>query len=167
MFLAHTRIDNPKPIPVKKPIQQLKTTPINYHRTLSKWVLVVLSSLFLLMIPGLSWSQISISDTSAITQNFDSLGTSATATLPAGWKMSAAGAGTSAGYSTSGNLTAVTQQASSGSSPTAGGALQLGLLIQRSRSWLYDFRILCQPQRHHGCFQEFDRKHHHRLQHLL
>jgi len=74
----------------------------------------------------LSWSQISISGTSAITQNFDSFGTSGTATLPAGWKMSAAGAGTSAGYSTSGNLTAVTQQASSGSSPTAGGRYNWG-----------------------------------------
>jgi hypothetical protein len=110
---------------VKKPNHQLKTTPINCHRTLSKWVLVVLSSLFLLMIPGLSWSQISISGTSAITQNFDSLGTSGTAALPAGWKMSAAGAGTTAGYSTSGNLTAVTQQASSGS-PTAGGRYNWG-----------------------------------------
>jgi hypothetical protein len=77
------------------------------------------------MIPGLSWSQISISGTSAITQNFDSLGTSGTATLPAGWKMSAAGAGTSAGYSTSGNLTAVNLQASSGS-PATGGRYNWG-----------------------------------------
>ncbi|MCE2841107.1 MAG: hypothetical protein LW729_07070, partial [Bacteroidetes bacterium] len=110
---------------MKKPNHQLKTTPINCQMTLSIWVLVVLSSLFLLMIPSLSWSQISISGTSAITQNFDSLGTSATATLPAGWKMSAAGAGTTAGYSTSGNLTAVSQEASSGS-PTAGGRYNWG-----------------------------------------
>ena len=126
IFLTPNRLDNPKPIPVKKPNHQLKTTPINCQMTLSKWVLVVLSSLFLLMIPGLSWSQISISGTSAITQNFDDLGTSNTASVPSGWKMSAAGAGTSAGYSTIGNLTAVTQQASSGSSPTAGGRYNWG-----------------------------------------
>jgi hypothetical protein len=110
---------------VKKPNHQLKTTPINCQMTLPKWVFAVLSLIFLLLIPGLSWSQISISGTSAITQNFDSLGTSATATLPAGWKMSAAGAGTTAGYSTSGNLTAVSQEASSGS-PTAGGRYNWG-----------------------------------------
>jgi hypothetical protein len=113
------------PIPVKKPNDQLKTTPINCQMTFPKWVFAVFSLIVLFIIPGLSWSQISISGTSAITQNFDSLGTSVTATLPAGWKMSAAGAGTTAGYSTSGNLTAVNNQASSGS-PTAGGRYNWG-----------------------------------------
>jgi hypothetical protein len=125
IFITPTRIDNPMPIPVKKPNHQLKTTPMNFQMTLPKCVFAVFSLIVLFIIPGLSWSQISISGPSAITQNFDSLGTSVTATLPAGWKMSAAGAGTTAGYSTSGNLTAVNNQASSGS-PTAGGRYNWG-----------------------------------------
>ena len=125
IFITPTRIDNPMPIPVKKPSDHLKTTPMNCQMTLPKWVFAVLSLIVLFIIPGLSWSQISISGTSAITQNFDTLGTSATAALPSGWKMSAAGAGTTAGYSTSGNLTAVNLQASSGS-PTAGGRYNWG-----------------------------------------
>ena len=125
IFITPIRIDNPMPIPVKKPSDHLKTTPMNCQMTLPKWVFAVLSLIVLFIIPGLSWSQISISGTSAITQNFDSLGTSATAALPSGWKMSAAGAGTTAGYSTSGNLTAVNNQASSGS-PTAGGRYNWG-----------------------------------------
>ncbi|MFM8514480.1 MAG: hypothetical protein ACKOBI_12215, partial [Bacteroidota bacterium] len=105
---------------MKKPYDQLKTTPMNCQMTFPKWIFAVLSLFIFFIIPSLSWSQISISGTSAITQNFDSLGTSTTAALPSGWKMSAAGAGTTAGYSTSGNLTTVSQGASSGS-PTAGG----------------------------------------------
>ena len=113
------------PISVKKPSDQLKTTPMNCQMTLPKCVFAVLSLIVLFIIPSLSWSQISISGTSAITQNFDLLGTSATAALPSGWKMSAAGAGTTAGYSTIGNLTAVNSQASSGS-PATGGRYNWG-----------------------------------------
>ncbi|MFM6132411.1 MAG: beta strand repeat-containing protein, partial [Sphaerospermopsis kisseleviana] len=59
-------------------------------------------------------------------QNFNSLGTSSSASLPTDWKFSAAGAGTTNTFWTnSGNLTAVTQQASSGG-PTAGGRYNWG-----------------------------------------
>ncbi|MBU6332052.1 MAG: hypothetical protein KGQ80_06545, partial [Bacteroidetes bacterium] len=72
-----------------------------------------------------SGAQINISNTTAVTQNFDGLGTSGSASLPSGWKMSAAGAGTTAEYSTTGNLTAVSQAASSGI-PATGGRYNWG-----------------------------------------
>ena len=63
---------------------------------------------------------------SLYTQNFNSMGTSSTAALPTDWKMSAAGAGTTSTFWTnSGNLTATTQQASSGS-PNSGGRYNWG-----------------------------------------
>ena len=71
------------------------------------------------------WGQISISNTSPITENFDGLGTSTSASLPSNWKMSAAGAGSSAGWSTATNLTAVNAAASSGT-PTAGARYNWG-----------------------------------------
>jgi fibronectin-binding autotransporter adhesin len=63
--------------------------------------------------------------TSGYSQNFDSMGTSGTAALPSGWKMTAVGAGTTAGWSTATNLTAVSAQASS-STPTTGGRYNWG-----------------------------------------
>jgi autotransporter-associated beta strand protein len=63
--------------------------------------------------------------TSGYTQNFDSMGTSQTAALPTGWKFTAAGQGTNAGWSTGTNVTATTQQASTGS-PTSGGIYNWG-----------------------------------------
>jgi Secretion system C-terminal sorting domain len=70
-------------------------------------------------------AQVSITSSGAVTEDFSSLAASATAALPSGWKMSAAGAGNTATYSTAGNLTTVTQQASTGS-PTAGGRYNWG-----------------------------------------
>ncbi len=59
-------------------------------------------------------------------QDFNGIGSGATASLPAGWKLSAAGQGTTSTFWTNAaNLTATTQAASSGS-PTAGGAYNWG-----------------------------------------
>jgi autotransporter-associated beta strand protein len=69
-------------------------------------------------------AQFSLTGTS-YNQNFDSIGNTATATLPDSWRMSAGGAGATAGFSTGTNLTATNQQSSSGS-PTAGGRYNWG-----------------------------------------
>lgn len=70
-----------------------------------------------------AWAQVSLTGLS-YSQNFDSIGSTATASLPSGWKMSAAGA-SSPSWSDSGNFTATLQQASSGS-PTAGSRYNWG-----------------------------------------
>jgi autotransporter-associated beta strand protein len=63
---------------------------------------------------------------SLYSQNFNGMGTNSTAALPTDWKMSAAGAGTTSTFWTnSGNLTATTQQASSGT-PNSGGRYNWG-----------------------------------------
>ena len=64
--------------------------------------------------------QINIPANSLTKENFNAIGSSATATLPASWKMSSAGTGASSGYATGTNVTATTQAASSGT-PTTGG----------------------------------------------
>ena len=87
----------------------------------TKWCVALIAAGWI----GAAQAQVTISSSSAVTENFNSLGTSATANLPSGWKMSAAGAGTTAGYSTAANVTAVTQGANSGS-PTAGGRYNWG-----------------------------------------
>jgi autotransporter-associated beta strand protein len=59
-------------------------------------------------------------------QNFNSMGTSATASLPTDWKMSAAGQGTTGTFWTNtGNFAATSQAASSGS-PNSGGRYNWG-----------------------------------------
>jgi hypothetical protein len=81
--------------------------------------------LFLALILGVkSFSQIAIPNTTAVTENFNSMLISATANMPANWKMSSAGAG-SPTWGAVGNFTAVSQQAASGS-PTAGGRYNWG-----------------------------------------
>jgi len=65
-------------------------------------------------------AQISIPNSNPVTQNFDGIGTTAGASLPANWKMSGAGLGTTANWTDAGNFTVTSQAASSGS-PTAGG----------------------------------------------
>lgn len=65
-------------------------------------------------------AQISIPNTSPVTENFNSMGAVAGASLPANWKMSSAGNGVAAGWATGSNVTVTTQAASSGS-PTTGG----------------------------------------------
>ena len=72
-----------------------------------------------------SWAQINIGGTTAVTENFNAIGSTSTASLPFAWKMSAAGAGTTAGYSTAGNVTVATQAANSGA-PTEGGRYNWG-----------------------------------------
>lgn len=73
---------------------------------------------------NLLFGQISIPNTTPITQNFDAMGSSSTASLPANWKMSPAGAAAPT-WAAAGNFTAVNQQASSGT-PTAGGRYNWG-----------------------------------------
>jgi hypothetical protein len=70
-------------------------------------------------------AQISIKKDSVAVQNFNSIGNTATASLPANWKMSAAGNGTAATW-TSGTNIAVTTQAAETGSPTNGGAYNWG-----------------------------------------
>ncbi len=70
-------------------------------------------------------AQISITGTSPVTENFDTIGTSATASLPANWKMTSAGTGSSSGWATGTNVTATTQAASTGS-PNTGARYNWG-----------------------------------------
>ena len=74
-----------------------------------------------LFISVLSWGQISIPNTTPVTENFDSMGTTAAATLPSNWKI---GQKTAAPTWATG-VTATTQQASSGS-PTTGALYNWG-----------------------------------------
>ena len=85
-----------------------------------------------LLITAFSWGQISIPNTTPVTENFDSMGVSATASLPSNWKFSAAGAAAPT-WSAAGNFTAVTQQASSGS-PTTGARYNWGNASTTDRS---------------------------------
>ncbi len=70
------------------------------------------------------WGQTAIPNTTAVTQNFDGMGTIATASLPSDWKISPAGAA-SPTWSASGNFTATLQAASSGV-PTTGSRYNWG-----------------------------------------
>ena len=85
--------------------------------------------LFILLLASLTffsaYAQVSITSSSSVTEDFSTLAASATATLPSGWKMSAAGAGSTANYSTGTNATTTTIQASSGS-PATGGRYNWG-----------------------------------------
>jgi len=69
-------------------------------------------------------AQIAIPNTTPVTQNFDGIGNTATATLPANWKMSAAGAAAPT-WAAAGNFTATTAAANSGF-PTVGGRYNWG-----------------------------------------
>ncbi|HEY1038941.1 MAG TPA: hypothetical protein VGF30_06020, partial [Bacteroidia bacterium] len=68
---------------------------------------------------------VSITSSSAVTENFNGMATTATASLPTGWKISAAGDGTAPTYTATGNFTATNQAASTGS-PNAGGRWNWG-----------------------------------------
>ena len=82
------------------------------------FVALAIITAFMLIVPV--WAQIGLPNSNPVTENFDSIGTGATANLPANWKMSSAGTGSTSNWTTATNVTATTQQASSGS-PTAGG----------------------------------------------
>lgn len=71
-----------------------------------------------------SWGQILIPNTTPVTENFDAMGTSATAALPANWKISTAGAAAPT-WTAAGNFTAVNFQASAGA-PATGGRYNWG-----------------------------------------
>ena len=71
------------------------------------------------------WSQINIPNSTPVTQNFNGIGTSATASLPANWKMSAVGAGNTVNWTDAGNVITTTAAAQSGT-PTAGGRYNWG-----------------------------------------
>jgi hypothetical protein len=83
--------------------------------------LIAYVTLFVLLAALQSTAQTNIPLNSIVTQNFNGIGSSATAPLPANWKMSSAGTGSTSGWATGTNITATTQAASSGS-PTTGGA---------------------------------------------
>ncbi|EMR02768.1 beta strand repeat-containing protein [Cesiribacter andamanensis] len=70
-------------------------------------------------------AQINISNEALVTENFDGLAGSSSASLPAGWKMSGAGLGNIASWSAGTNVTTVSQQASNGS-PSAAGRYNWG-----------------------------------------
>ncbi len=74
---------------------------------------------------ALSHAQTAIPANTIITQSFNGIGSSATAALPANWKMSSAGTGATANWATGTNITATTQAANSGT-PTTGGAYNWG-----------------------------------------
>src|SRR5688572_10048269 len=75
--------------------------------------------------------QILIPNSNPVTQNFNGIGTTATAALPANWKIGAAGLGNTTGWPDATNVTATSQAASSGT-PTAGGRYNWGLQFQTS-----------------------------------
>ncbi|HEV7350496.1 Ig domain-containing protein [Telluribacter sp.] len=81
--------------------------------------------LLLSFLPFLAVGQTLIPNTTPVTENFDGIGSSNTASLPAHWKMSAAGAGSSAVWSLPANLSSATEAASSGT-PSAGGRYNWG-----------------------------------------
>lgn len=78
-------------------------------------------SLITILLFSVAKAQISIPATTIITENFNSIGSSATAVLPANWKMSSAGTGATSNWATGTNITVTTQAASSGT-PATGGA---------------------------------------------
>lgn len=83
---------------------------------------------FILLILTLSSSlkaQINLGNNTIAVENFNSLGTSATAALPANWKVSGAGLGLSSGWTTGTNSTSTTQAANSGA-PVNGGIYNWG-----------------------------------------
>ncbi len=83
--------------------------------------LIAYAILFVSLPVSQSTAQTSIPLNTVVTQNFNAIGASATAALPANWKMSSAGTGSTSGWATGTNITATTQAASSGS-PSTGGA---------------------------------------------
>lgn len=81
--------------------------------------------LLVILLAGMNaWGQISIANANAVTQNFDTMGASQTASLPSNWRFGPEG-NSSPGWATSGFQTAATQSSNSGT-PTAGGRYNFG-----------------------------------------
>jgi len=79
------------------------------------------------------FAQILIPNYTPVTQNFNGIGNSATASLPANWKMSGPGLGATANWSDAANVTQTTQAANSGT-PTAGGRYNWGTSLGTDRA---------------------------------
>jgi hypothetical protein len=86
--------------------------------------ILVFAIAFFTVSTSTSYGQLAIPNATPVTQNFDGIGSTATATLPTNWKMTAAGGGTQT-WGDAGNVTATTQAASAGT-PTAGGRYNWG-----------------------------------------
>ena len=100
-----------------------KTMKLNRKQTFRQAVLLAaLTSSIILGRPAAA-AEISLTGNTA-SENFDGIGSTATATLPSGWVMSAAGV-SNPSYAATTNLTATTQAYSSGS-PTAGARYNWG-----------------------------------------
>lgn len=83
-----------------------------------------ITACLLLILPHLGRTQMSINNTAPTITTFNEMGS--TSSLPANWKMSAAGEGQTAGWNSPNNVTATTQQAGPGNSPTTGGRYNWG-----------------------------------------
>ena len=93
---------------------------------------IFLISILLIVIGNVGFGQILIPNTTPLTENFDAMGASATAALPANWKISVAGAAAPT-WGAGGNFTAVNIQASSGA-PATGGRYNWGTTPATDRS---------------------------------
>lgn len=76
--------------------------------------------ILLLLLPFYGITQNLIPNTTPVVENFNGMGSSATATIPPFWTTSAAGSGNVSNWST-GNNSGITSAAASSGSPTAGG----------------------------------------------
>jgi hypothetical protein len=101
----------------------MRNIPRNSNFGFTKWCVALIAAFMTFATTG--WGQVNLTNTNFI-ENFDSMGTSTTASLPSGWKYSAQSNGTTANYwSNSANLSTNTQGASSGS-PATGGRYNWG-----------------------------------------
>ena len=95
-------------------------------------LLCMLLPLAAMFFSGNVQGQINIPNTTAVTENFDAMAASATASLPANWKMSSAGA-VAPTWAAAGNFIAVNIQASSGT-PAGGGRYNWGTSAATDRA---------------------------------
>ena len=65
-----------------------------------------------MLFSGNAFGQIGLPNTTAVTENFNTMGATATASLPANWKMSSAGTGATSNWLTATNVSATTIAAS-------------------------------------------------------
>lgn len=90
-----------------------------------KKLAILIAAFIVVLLPVSTHAQISIPNLNSVVQDF-SIGSNGTANLPVNWKMSAAGQGSAAGWSSAGNLTVTSNQAGPGNLPTAGGRYNWG-----------------------------------------
>ncbi len=92
--------------------------------------LIITALLGLLLLTSPAGAQVIISNTNTYTENFNGMATNNTASLPTGWKMSAAGQGTTNTFWTNTANSNVVSQAASSGSPNAGGRYNWGFSNQ-------------------------------------